>query len=121
MKRVKKHFIFLGRSGLIYYSWLFILLFLAFIIGYESNQKISFDALLIGTLFIIGVIYTFFFSYIRSSKNRFEICLPYRGKQILIQQPQLCLQWHFLAFYRVKLSSHQQFCYMTFNRKRLSK
>ena len=53
---MKKHFIFLGAAGVIYYSWLLALIFVAFIVGYESNKSISYPAIALGTIFAIIVI-----------------------------------------------------------------
>ena len=55
---MKKHFIFLGAAGVIYYSWLLALIFVAFIVGYESNKAISYPALSLGAIFVVIVIYT---------------------------------------------------------------
>ena len=49
---MKKHFIFLGAAGVIYYSWLLALIFVAFIVGYESNKAISYPALSLGAIFV---------------------------------------------------------------------
>ena len=53
---MKKHFIFLGAPGVIYYSWLLALIFVAFIIGYESNKSISYPAIILGAIFVVIVI-----------------------------------------------------------------
>ena len=50
---MKKHFIFLGAAGVIYYSWLLALIFVAFIVGYESNKSISYPAIALETIFAI--------------------------------------------------------------------
>ncbi|MDE6491803.1 MAG: EbsA family protein, partial [Lactobacillus sp.] len=42
----KKHFIFLGTAGIIYYSWLFIILFISLILMYESNTTINWPAII---------------------------------------------------------------------------
>ena len=52
---MKKHFIFLGAPGVIYYSWLLALIFVAFIIGYESNKSISYPAIIFGAIFMVLV------------------------------------------------------------------
>ena len=75
---MKKHFIFLGAAGVIYYSWLLALIFVAFIVGYESNKAISYPALSLGAIFVV-----------------YWLKLPYRQK---LQLQNLKIKWQWKAF-----------------------
>ena len=92
---MKKHFIFLGAAGVIYYSWLLALIFVAFIVGYESNKAISYPALILGTIFAIIVIYTWLNSYFQKEASVYWLKLPYRQK---IQLQDLKIKWQWKAF-----------------------
>jgi hypothetical protein len=92
---MKKHFIFLGAAGVIYYSWLLALIFVAFIVGYESNKAISYPALILGTIFVIIVIYTWLNSYFQKEASGDWLKLPYRQK---IQLQDLKIKWQGKAF-----------------------
>ena len=88
---MKKHFIFLGAAGVIYYSWLLALIFVAFIVGYESNKAISYPALILGTI----VIYTWLNSYFQKEASADWLNLPYCQK---IQLQDLKIKWQWKAF-----------------------
>ena len=87
---MKKHFIFLGAAGVIYYSWLLALIFVAFIVGYESNKAIS-----LGAIFVVIVIYTWFNSYFQKEASVYWLKLPYRQK---LQLQNLKIKWQWKAF-----------------------
>lgn len=92
---MKKHFIFLGAAGVIYYSWLLALIFAAFIVGYESNKAISYPALNLGAIFVVIVIYTWFNSYFQKEASVYWLKLPYRQK---LQLQNLKIKWQWKAF-----------------------
>ncbi len=92
---MKRHFIFLGAAGVIYYSWLLALIFVAFIVGYESNKAISYPALNLGAIFVVIVIYTWFNSYFQEEANVYWLKLPYRQK---LQLQNLKIKWQWKAF-----------------------
>ena len=56
---------FLGVAGIIYYSWLLIVLFIAFILGYEGNKAISIPGIVVGIIFLLLAVYTWSFSYLQ--------------------------------------------------------
>lgn len=71
---MKRHFLLLGKAGLTYYSWLFVLLFIGLIIAYETTQKISWPATVLIVLFCLLFCASFFWSYFTKQK----MVLPYR-------------------------------------------
>lgn len=70
----KRYFIQVGQTGLIYYSWLFVILFVGLIFHYEKTGHTSLEAILLITLFFMALIYSLFASYLK--KDYFK--LPYR-------------------------------------------
>lgn len=73
---MKKHFIFLDKAGIIYYSWLFTLLFIGLILGYEGTSTLNWPAIILIVIFFILLIYTWFASYYSPEILKF----PYRKK-----------------------------------------
>lgn len=73
---MKKHFILLGKTGLIYYSWLFVILFVGLIVMYETTERISWIACAIIVLFIV----LFCYSFLKSYYTQDQLVLPYRFK-----------------------------------------
>lgn len=92
---MKKHLIFLGAAGVIYYSWLLALIFVAFIVGYESNKAISYPAIILGAIFAIIAIYTWLSSYFKKEASVYWLKLPYRQK---LQLQDLKIKWQWKAF-----------------------
>lgn len=102
---MKKHFILVGKAGLILYSWLFVLLFIGLIIAYESTQKISWPAITLIVIFCL----LFSGSFWRSYFTKQELVLPYRfsfKKSIQIKKK---WQWKKLALYHLKIDSLHEY------------
>lgn len=82
---MKKHFIQIGQAGLIYYSWLFVILFIGLIFHYEKTTPVSGPAWILIILFLLLILYSYFCSYWQ--KDYFK--LPYRPaikKSFVIKQ-----------------------------------
>ncbi|AJP46517.1 membrane protein [Lactobacillus acidophilus] len=116
MLKSKRHFIFLGAAGLIYYSWLLIVLFIAIILGYEGNKAISVPGIIVGLIFILLAIYTWRFSYFEKRENQIIFKLPYRTRQ-KVSQPVLYKKWRNFQFYRLK-GEFQSYSILIILRKR---
>ncbi len=74
---MKKHFIFLGAAGVIYYSWLLAL------------------------IFVVIVIYTWFNSYFQKEASIYWLKLPYRQK-LQLQNLKIKWQWKVFVVYEAK-------------------
>lgn len=98
---MKKHFIFLGAPGIIYYSWLLALVFVGVTFAYESNKAISIPSIILCSLFGILLIYTWFNSYLEEENKGYLFKLPYR-KISEVTTPQLIFQWHIFKLYKLK-------------------
>lgn len=109
----KKHFIILGNVGIIYYSWLLIVLFLSLIITYESTKTINWSAIAWEILFIFLVIYTFLTSYWKG--NIFK--LPFKGKIQLESVPQINNKWHCFSIYVVKIDNFKKYHLLRIERR----
>ncbi|MBA1394980.1 acyltransferase, partial [Lactobacillus sp. XV13L] len=59
----KKHYVVWGRVGLIYFSWLLIVLFTSLIIAYEGTSSFNWPAIGCGILFVLLAVYTYVNSY----------------------------------------------------------
>lgn len=117
---MKKHFIFLGVPGVIYYSWLLTLIFVAVIFGYESNKSISLPCLILSIIFVLLVIYTWICSYFKADKSQnYLFKLPYRST-IKITAPKLRASWKMFAVYEIKDNYHN-YLVICINRKRKEK
>lgn len=117
---MKKHFIFLGVPGVIYYSWLLTLIFVAFIFGYESNKSLSVPGLVLGIIFGLLVIYTWLYSYFKESKSKnFLFKLPYRSIS-KIDQPKLRTSWKIFDLYEIKDNYHN-YLVMCINKRKKRK
>lgn len=108
---MKKHFIFLGAAGLIYYSWLLALVFVGVIFAYESNKALSLVSLCLCGLFGILLIFTWFNSFIQKQDQIYLFKLPYRKKQE-ISKPELVKKWHKIKVYEIK-DSYQKYYVVT--------
>lgn len=116
---MKRHFIFLGAQGLIYYSWLLALIFVGVSFAYESNKSLSIPSLILCLLFGIILIYTWFASYLKQTNtDEFEFKLPYRKKS-LISNPTVIFQWHFIRTLKIH-NKYQNYYVVEFNRKKES-
>ena len=105
---MKKHFIFLGAPGIIYYSWLLVLVFIGVTFAYESNKAVSIPAVVLCLLFGIILIYTWFNSYLKEKDKKYLFKLPYR-KIIMVAKPQLIFQWHIFKSYQIKDNYHKYY------------
>ncbi|MDF7638908.1 EbsA family protein [Lactobacillus sp. ESL0791] len=101
----KKHFILLGRTGIIYYCWLFIILFVGLVLAYEGAANISWAAIIVLSVFFVLLIYTLVNSY----WNRQYLKLPYRPRVNLKNEPRESLKWGIFKFYQVKTSPLQTY------------
>lgn len=101
----KKHFMILGRVGLIYYSWLLVVLFLCLIFAYESTKAINWPAIITGILFFLLVLYTYFNSYWQNNCLK----LPFKRKINKNRQPQLISRFNWLAIYQVKVTELEKY------------
>lgn len=101
----KKHFIILGRAGIIYYSWGLIILFLSLIFAYESTKPINWPALVCGLLFLTIVLYTFTNSYWTGSCLK----LPFKRKITNIYEPQLVSSFYWLKIYEIKVAELEKY------------
>lgn len=114
---MKKHFIFLGVPGVIYYSWLLTLIFVAVIFGYEKDKSVSLPCLILSIIFVIWLIYTWIFSYFKEENNKnYLFKLPYRSLN-KVGQPRLRTSWKMFDFYEIKDNYHN-YLVMTIQRKK---
>lgn len=102
---MKKHFIFLGVPGVIYYSWLLTLIFVAVIFGYEKDKSVSLPCLILSIIFVIWLIYTWLFSYFKKDNKNYSFKLPYRSLN-KVGQPRLRASWKMFDFYEIKDNYH---------------
>lgn len=112
----KRHFIFLGMIGVIYYSWLLIVLLIAFILGYEGNKAISIPGIVVGCIFFVLLAYTLLYSFFEKSQNKYLLKLPYRT-QMEVNKPILIAKWHMFEIYQLK-SEFQSYSVLVFSRKK---
>lgn len=101
----KKHFMILGRVGLIYYSWLLVVLFLCLIFVYEGTKAINWPAIIIGALFFLLVLYTYFNSYWQNKCLK----LPFKRKINESRPPQLISRCSCLTIYQVKVTELEKY------------
>lgn len=111
---MKKHLIFLKKPGIIYYSWLFIVLGISLILGYEGNQMIVWSSIIVGLVFVVLVIFTWFNSYVVLTKDKTILKLPYLRKKVLSAKPRLLASWHRFEIYQLATSKYQKVVYMIF-------
>lgn len=105
---MKKHFIFLGTNGLIYYSWLFIILFMSIIFQQETSKNISLACIVLESIFIISLIYTLLFSYIECKNQTYFLKLPYLKKKRVFK-PEFINRYLGLSFYKVNVANSNYF------------
>lgn len=78
MKEKKQYFIFGGASGIIWYSWIFVLLFLTIILTFESVNGFNWWPVVTGALFIATLVYSLLSSYYTRDKDgTTHVKLPY--------------------------------------------
>lgn len=112
---MKRHFIFLGVAGIIYYSWLLVLVFAGVCFAYESNKSLSVPSLILCSLFGILLIYTLIYSYFEKTNNDIYFKLPYR-KKTKVSNLQLKYQWHGFQIYQIR-DEYENYYVLTFARK----
>ncbi len=113
---MKRHFIFLGVPGIIYYSWLLALVFIGVCVAYESNKSLSIPSLVLCSLFGILLIYTLIYSYFEEDNKKIYLKLPYR-KKTEVSKLQLMYQWHAFEIYKIK-DEYENYYVLTIKRKK---
>lgn len=108
----KKHFIILGRSGLIYFCWILIVFFLSLIFLYESTKVFNWTALICALIFLTLLLYTYFNSYWDTSIFK----LPFRSKTKMLSEPTILLQWHIFKIYEIKLDEFGHYYLLRFEK-----
>lgn len=101
----KHHFIILGRVGIIYYSWLLIVLFTTLTLAYESTKAVNWPAICFGIIFLLLVIYTYLASY----WAKMILKLPFKKKINCQVAPKLRYTWQFFNVYEIKISTLQTY------------
>lgn len=109
----KQHFIFLGKPGLIYYSWMFVTLFISLIIFYENTRGISWPAVIILVAFFVILIYTILTSYWDADCLR----LPFKVKTKMPTQPELIKQTWKFQVYKINLNQYHSYYLLRFSFK----
>lgn len=110
----KKHFIFLGKQGLIYFCWLFIILFIGLIFAYEGTDKISWPSVIIITIFFLLLIYTFYESYYTVDNLK----LPYRKKLRYQTKPAVIWAWKNFQVEKININKYQKYYLFSFNKNK---
>lgn len=113
---MRKHFIFLGAPGLIYYSWLLSIVFVGVCFAYESNKSFSMPSFILCSIFIILLVYTWFFSFIKEDNNTFKIKLPYQ-KAVKVEKPKLISSWSIFEIYEVS-NQIEKYYYLSIKRRK---
>lgn len=108
----KKHFIILGRSGLIYFCWILIVFFLSLIFLYESTKAFNWPALICILFFFMLLLYTYFNSYWDTSIFK----LPFRSNTKMLSEPTILLQWHIFKIYEIKLDEFGHYYLLRFEK-----
>lgn len=111
---MKKHFILLGKAGLIYYSWLFIILFIGLINAYETTAKFSWPSCILIVIFCVLLIYTWQRSYLTEQK----FVLPYRTPQKIKKQGQEIASWKAFKIGLIKIDPVHQYYYLYLKNKK---
>lgn len=108
----KKHFIILGRVGLIYYSWVLIIFFISLIIIYEGTEITNWPALFFGILFFLILLYTYQSSYWT------EECLklPFKEKTRKYSKPKISGKWRNLKVYEIKVAELEKYYLLRFEK-----
>lgn len=106
---MKKHFILLGKEGLILFSWIFIVLFIGLIIAYESMEKINWTSIAIVLVFIFLIVYSLKNSYFTKKL----IKLPYRSKIAISTKPKTIWTWKKLIIQAIKIDNLQTIYLLT--------
>lgn len=114
---MKKHIIFLGSLGLIYYSWLVLILLISLIIAFEGNKAIVWPAVYLGLAFIAIATYTFLTSYVKETREACFLKLPYRKKKELSQKPKYIKKWWIFKIYQLEISKYEILTFMVFSKK----
>lgn len=118
---MKKHCLLLGKTGLIYNSWLLVLLFIAFIVAFEGNRAIVWPAIILGLVFACLLFYSFRNSYVLQRGEQTKVKVPYKRQTTAVRAPQLIARWHSFAIYRVQLDELTSITYLIIEKRRLAK
>lgn len=113
----KRHLIFLGNAGIIYYSWLLVVGFLIVVFCLEGNTFVNPPTVITGIIFVILLFYTWAKSYVLIGEESM-LKLPYRKELQLVEVPTLVKSWKGFYFYKAKLNQYQSLDYLVFYRKR---
>lgn len=108
----KKHFFILGRVGLIYYSWLLIILFITLILMYEGTKITNWPAILCGVLSLLTIIYTYNSSY----WTKEWLKLPFKGKIKNQGKPKVFGKWRCLKIYEIKAAKLEKYYLLRFEK-----
>lgn len=101
----KKHFIILGRIGLIYFCWLLNIFFLSWIFAFEGTKTICYPAIISMIIFVLLIIYT----YLNSYWNKQSLKLPFKTKIITNSQPKLCSQYYWFKIYEIRTTDIEKY------------
>jgi hypothetical protein len=109
----KKHFLILGRVGLIYFSWLLIIFFLSWIFAFEGTKVICYPAIICMAIFVLLIIYTYFNSY----WNAQSLKLPFKSKIITANKPKLYSQHYWFKIYRIRVTDIEKYYLLRIEKK----
>lgn len=109
----KKHFFILGRVGLVYYSWLLIVLFVSLILAYESTKAVNWPAIVIFLVFGILLLYTFMTSF----WTKDSLKLPFTKKVKKNLAPKLVYNWQIFRIYEVKVTDLEKYYLFRFEKR----
>lgn len=86
------------------------------ILGYEGNKAISVPGIIVGIIFVLLTIYTWYFSYFENKDKKIIFKLPYRTKQA-VSQPVLYKEWRNFKVYQLK-GEFQNYSVLIISRKK---
>lgn len=86
------------------------------ILGYEGNKAISISGLVVGVIFLILAVYTYFFTYIKKDSQGYLLKLPYRAA-VKVDAPILDKQWRNFKIYKLN-NDFQNYSVLMFSRKK---
>lgn len=101
----KKHFLILGRAGLIYYSWLLIVLLISLILTYEGTRAVNWPAIICGVIFIILTSYTYFNSFWKTGWLK----LPFKKRIKNQGEPKLVYHRKLIKIYEIRVAELEKY------------
>ncbi|MBP2058023.1 hypothetical protein J2Z60_001198 [Lactobacillus colini] len=105
---MKKHFIFLGVPGVIYYSWLLTVIFVAVVFVYEKDKALSLPGLILSIVFVVWAGYTWLYSYFEEQNGQYLFKLPYKSTA-RVTQLNLRSSWKKFDLYEIKDNYYSYF------------